>query len=267
MRWFTAQVIDCQDLGADYSLLVLGGCAALEDARPGQFVMLRGNWGRDPILPRPYSILDVDHEEARFLVRRVGRGSRLITAALPGEEITVLGPLGTSFPDPPEAGNEIDLLVAGGCGLPPLYRVAAAAQRSGRGDRVELLYGAKSGEELVLLDRIAGWDLRVETITEDGSGPGEKGLVTDLLVRRLEARRQRCRVMACGPVAMLESVREVARRNGVRCLLSLEAHMACGLGACLGCAVEGKQTPYLHVCSDGPVFDAEVVWPASSDAP
>jgi dihydroorotate dehydrogenase electron transfer subunit len=268
MRWFTAQVIDCRDLGASYSLLVLGRCAALEGSRPGQFVMLRGNWGRDPILPRPYSILDVERDEALFLVRRVGRGSRLIAAAVPGDGFTVLGPLGTSFPDPPAAGSEeIDLLVAGGCGLPPLYRAAAVARRKGVGHRVELLYGARSGEELVLLDRISGWDLRVDTITEDGSGPGGKGLVTDLLERRLAALGQRCRVMACGPVAMLESVRVVARRHRVQCLLSLEAHMACGLGACLGCAVEGKQTPYLHVCRDGPVFDAEAVWPAASDAP
>lgn len=258
MRWFVAPVIDNRDLGADYSLLRLGECQALDESRAGQFVMLRGTWGLDPILPRPYSILNVYRGEAEFLVRRVGRGSRLIAAMRVGDEVSVLGPLGSSFPGP-KVGT-VDLLVAGGCGLPPLYRLAALAHDRGQAESLELLYGARSADALVLADQLAARGLRVHTITDDGSR-GDKGLVTELLQRRIAARRQDCRVMACGPQAMLEEVRGISRAHGVPCLVSLEAHMACGLGACLGCAVEGKKTRYLHVCRDGPVFDAEEVWP------
>jgi dihydroorotate dehydrogenase electron transfer subunit len=258
MQWFTAYVHRNDDLGADYSWITLEGCAALGETRPGQFVMLRGPWGRDPILPRAYSVLAVRGERAEFLVRRVGRGSRLLGAASPGAAITVLGPLGTSFPLP-EPGVT-DLLVAGGCGLPPLHLAATRALEEGR--EVELLLGARRREELVLADRLeALLGARLFSITETAGEGRRGGLVTDLLRERLELQDRRCRVLACGPEAMLRAVREVARSRGVACLLSLEAGMACGLGACLGCAVEARAGGYLHVCKDGPVFEAEEVWP------
>src|SRR5512142_316299 len=99
MRFFSTSVLDCQDLGAGYSWLTLSGCEALAASQPGQFVMLRGPWGRDPLLPRAYSILWVDGDRAEFLVRRVGRGSELLGTLRPGQKVSVLGPLGRGFPD------------------------------------------------------------------------------------------------------------------------------------------------------------------------
>lgn len=259
MEFFAARLESNQDLGGGYALLGLSGCDALEGARPGQFVMLRGAWGRDPILPRAYSILSAEGGAAEFLVRRVGRGSTLLAQMHPGGVLTVLGPLGNAFPLPQP--GLVDLLVAGGCGLPPLHLAARRAATQGQAGQVELLVGARGAAELAptLLDRLGGAGVKVRTITEDGSS-GEKGLVTDLLRRRLEQLPD-ARVMACGPTGMLRGVRELARRCGARCLLSLEAEMACGLGACLGCAVEARDRAYLHVCKDGPVFEAEEVWP------
>lgn len=261
MRWFIAHVAQNEDLGSNYSWLTLEGCEGLGEILPGQFVMLRGSWGRDPILPRAYSVLTVDAGRAEFLVRRVGRGSRLLGAAERGAQVAVLGPLGTSFPEP--SPGTLDLLVAGGCGLPPLYLAARRALE--HGGAVELLLGAKQRAELVLQDRLrALLGDRLSTITEEGEGGG---LVTELLDRRLESRdASALRVLACGPEPMLLAVREVARRHEVPCLLSLEAGMACGLGACLGCAVEAAGEGYLHVCKDGPVFDAEAIWPGDGDA-
>jgi dihydroorotate dehydrogenase electron transfer subunit len=268
-RFFPSQVVENNEVAPNYSLLRVDGCLSLGDARPGQFAMLRGEWGRDPILPRAYSILSVDGDEARFLVRHVGRGSRLLGQAQPGARLTVLGPLGNSFPPP--AANVHDLLVAGGCGLPPLHMAALEAKRAG----AEVLLGARCAEELigVLLDQVRGRDVPLHLITEDGSS-GRRGLVTELLEERLArvASTGEARIMACGPIPMLRAVREVARRRGVSCYLSLEAEMACGLGACLGCAVErrqqkdidvppGSNPDYVHVCADGPVFDAEEIWP------
>ena len=265
MHFISAKVIETQELAAGYSLLRLDGCGALAGARPGQFAMLRGDWGRDPILPRAYSILAVDGQEARFLVRQVGRGSRLLGRCRPGAELTVLGPLGNSFPAP-EPGVR-DLLVAGGCGLPPLHMAALKAREC-----AEVLVGTRRGEDLLrpLLDELQRRQVPVHVATEDGSS-GHHGLVTELLEQRLVAMagsgERQARVFACGPTAMLRAVREVARSHRVSCHLSLEAEMACGLGACLGCAVERPGTSsasggsYAHVCSDGPVFDAEEIWP------
>lgn len=259
MYWFTARVQENHRLAKDFAHLSLQGCQPLVGARPGQFVMMRGAWGRDPILPRAYSVLGVEEDVAQFLIRLVGRGSTLLGGAKPGDVITVLGPLGTFFPEP--ASGMVDLLVAGGCGLPPLYMAARRAQRAGKGSQVELLIGARVREDLVLQDGLAELGIKVSTITEDGSDGSRGGLVTDLLERGLQDRGADCRVFACGPEPMLLAVRDLSRKHGAPCYLSLEANMACGLGACLGCAVPGRDTEYLHVCKDGPVFDAEEVWP------
>jgi dihydroorotate dehydrogenase electron transfer subunit len=220
--------------------------------------MLRGDWGRDPVLPRAYSVLDVQSDVAEFLIRRVGRGSGLLAGLRPDERVTVLGPLGNWFPEP--TPDVTDLLVAGGCGFPPLYLAGRRAADAGQTDRVEVLMGARRQEEIVLLPRLAGRGVQVRTIVEE-PGPNEPGLVTDLLERRLAEGAGPVRILSCGPEGMLRAVRAVARRHEVPCYLSLEAAMACGLGACLGCAVEAAGGGYVHVCSDGPVFDAEEVWP------
>jgi dihydroorotate dehydrogenase electron transfer subunit len=255
MRFFTARLLESQDLGGAFSWLRLAGCSALAASRPGQFVMVRGAWGRDPLLPRAYSVLWASGDEAELLVHRVGRGSNLLAAARPGDAVTVLGPLGSVFP-PPAAG-ELDMLVAGGCGVAPLY---FAARRGERGS-FELLVGARTAAELVLLDRLADAGVVAHVATEDGTR-GMRGLVTDLLGRRLaEGSRRAARILACGPEGMLLAVREVARQHRLPCLLSVEAPMACGVGACLGCAVPARSQPYRYVCQEGPVFDAEEVWP------
>jgi dihydroorotate dehydrogenase electron transfer subunit len=260
-HFLPARVVENIEVAPGYSLLRVDGCQGLRGARPGQFAMLRGEWGRDPILPRAFSILAVDGAEARFLVRHVGRGSRLLGQARRGERMTVLGPLGNSFPAP--ASGAHDLLVAGGCGLPPLQMAALEADRTD----AEVLLGARSSADLVgvLVDQLRRRGVPLHLATEDGS-TGRRGLVTDLLEERLAARSGEpgARIMACGPTPMLRAVRDVARRHDVTCFLSLEAEMACGLGACLGCAVERRdrtQSTYVHVCADGPVFDAEEIWP------
>ena len=85
--------------------------------------------------------------------------------------------------------------------------------------------------------------------------------MTELLARELAMGARGVRILACGPAGMLRETREVARYHKVPCFLSLEAPMACGMGACLGCAVPARDRPFLYVCKDGPVFPAEEVWP------
>ncbi len=262
MRYFDARVIENRSLGGGYFVLRLGGCESLTGSRPGQFVMLRGDWGRDPLLPRPLSLLSVAHEgRADLLVKVVGKGTALMERSPPGSRVSVLGPLGNGFPVP--SADVADLLVAGGVGLPPLFMQAESAGRLGMANGSEMLYGARTSRDLVLLGEIRALGIALRLATEDGS-LGRRGRVTDELEARLDhwraaASPRRLRIMACGPREMLWAVGRIAQSCDIECYLSMEEQMACGIGVCLGCAVAARTRPYLYVCKHGPVFPAAEV--------
>ena len=271
MRYFDARIIENRALGNGYFVLRIGGCDSLAQSRPGQFIMLRGDWGRDPLLPRPVSLLSVAPEgRADLLAKSVGRGTRLLEAAPPGTRVSVLGPLGNSFPDP--TPDRVDLLVAGGVGMPPLFMQAEHAARRGLVDRCEMIYGGRTSRDLVLLGEMRGMGLFTRLATEDGS-VGRRGRVTLRLEARIDHhraanRQQGLRIFACGPREMLWAVARIAEPHGIECYLSMEEQMACGIGVCLGCAVPARSRPFRYVCSDGPVFMASdlVIPPASGHA-
>lgn len=258
MPAFVARVVENRSLAGAAFLLRLDGCEALAASEPGQFAMLRGEWGWDPVTPRAMSVLRVRDGVADFVIKQVGRGTALLRRARAGDRVHVLGPMGVGFPAP--AAGRRDALIAGGVGMPPLYMQAARAAAAGLGGNVTLYYGARSAADLVLLDEIVEMGVRVVAATEDGS-MGVRGRVTDAL--DLDAADA---VMACGPNAMLRGVRDAARARGIACWLSIEESMACAVRACLGCAVaaageRARQRKYLYVCTDGPVFSGEDIWP------
>jgi dihydroorotate dehydrogenase electron transfer subunit len=255
MRYFQAKISENRGLGGGYFVLRLAGCSSLAGAKPGQFVMIRGTWGRDPLLPRAFSLLSVGPGgTADILAKTVGRGTSLLERALPGAEIDILGPLGSSFPEP--QADTIDLLVAGGVGLPPLYMQAALSAERRQVGRLEMIYGGRGAADLVLLRQMEAMGVRLFLTTEDGA-VGTKGLVTRALEARLEHHRGTpVRVMGCGPNGMLWAIARMARAQAVPCFISLEEQMACGIGVCLGCAIPARSRPYRYVCSNGPVFDA-----------
>jgi dihydroorotate dehydrogenase electron transfer subunit len=256
MRYFEAHVAENRQLGGGYFLLSLNGCAALADSAPGQFVMVRGDWERDPLLPRAFSLLSVGADgTAAILAKTVGRGTALLERAQPGTPLSVLGPLGSRFPAP--SAEFTDLLVGGGVGIPPVYMQAESASRRGVAHRSEVLYGGRSTSDLVLLDEMRAFGVGLFLTTDDGSR-GRAGLVTAELEARLDHHGGRAplRVFACGPNAMLWAVARIARDRGVPCFISVEEQMACGIGVCLGCAVPARSRPFRYVCKDGPVFDA-----------
>jgi dihydroorotate dehydrogenase electron transfer subunit len=254
---FVSRVVENRPLGRGGFVLRLDGQGELAQAQPGQFVMVRGDWGRDPLLPRAFSILrTLPDGGCELLVKAVGRGTRLLELAEPGARLSLLGPLGRRFPAP-EAGRT-DLLVAGGVGLAPLLWHAEVARLTG--SEVELFYGARSAADLVLLDQIERAGCVLHLATEDGSR-GLAGLVTAALAARLAigGLGPRPTVLTCGPNPMMRAVVELARAHHLPCLVSVEGEMACGIGACLGCAVpcsDGSR-PFVYACVDGPVFDAD----------
>ena len=271
MRYIDTRIVENRSLGGGYFVLRLGGCESLSGCKPGQFIMLRGDWGRDPLLPRPFSILSAAQEgRVDLLAKTFGRGTLLLEKAPPGTRVSVLGPLGNAFP---ETAPEItDLLVAGGVGLPPLLMQAGAAARRGLAAQNEFFYGGRGARDLVLMAELRGLGIPLHFATEDGS-LGRRGRVTAELEARLEILRKdfpnkRFRVLACGPAAMLEAVAVVADRFGIECFVSFEQRMACGFGVCLGCAVPAHSRPYHYVCKDGPVFlSTDVRWHEPSPTP
>ncbi|WP_456369640.1 dihydroorotate dehydrogenase electron transfer subunit [Thermodesulfatator atlanticus] len=240
-----------EEVAPGYVLLTLAG--DLAPAQPGQFVMLRAWPAFDPLLARPFSIHDAAPGLLKILFQVRGRGTTLLAQKKPGDLIEVLGPLGRGFP---VEENAPALLVAGGIGIAPFLFFAKRLLEVGR--KVVLFYGARGEGDLLCLEEFESLNIPLKISTEDGS-KGAKGLVTDLLQTYLSQDGKGI-VYACGPMPMLSAVAEVARHFNTKAYVSLEAHMACGLGMCLGCTVARKEKGFLHVCSEGPVVPAEAVF-------
>ncbi|MEA2209821.1 MAG: dihydroorotate dehydrogenase electron transfer subunit [Solirubrobacteraceae bacterium] len=222
------------------------------EPRPGQFAMIAAaeRWGggadERPYLARAFSIARRRVGETHFLLEDVGPGTNRLCDLDEGDGLLALGPLGNGF-SPPGARRRA-LLVGGGVGIAPLAILQDTLQADGVDATVLLGFrdaARAQGAALLHGARIA---------TDDGS-VGHHGLLSDLLVAELE-RDSRCEVYACGPAPMLEAVRALCMRADVPAQLALEAGMACGFGACYGCAVPRRGGGFLRVCVDGPVIDA-----------
>jgi dihydroorotate dehydrogenase electron transfer subunit len=148
------------------------------------------------------------------------------------------------------------VLVAGGMGAAPLACAAAALARRGNPARLLLGLASRQGWE-GLLGRMRDLVSGLVLASEDGSA-GQRGLVTDLLRPALEQGGHDA-VLACGPLGMLGAVAAICARHTIPCQVSLEAPMACGVGACLGCAIPVMGGGYARACQEGPVFDARAV--------
>jgi dihydroorotate dehydrogenase electron transfer subunit len=225
-------------------------------SRPGQFVMMQVRSGMDPLLRRPFSICGINGEVVLILYRVVGQGTAILSKMKPGDHFRVLGPLGRGF-EPP-AKDVRPILVAGGMGIAPLIFLSLKLARKDQ----KFLAGYGVSSEVVPLDQMGIVGLSPSLATEDGS-QGFHGRVTDLLESVLSAPDEApFTIFTCGPLPMLKVVRQMALAQHVPCQVSLESHMACGVGACQGCAVKRRPDalkPYAHVCQDGPVFDADLL--------
>jgi dihydroorotate dehydrogenase electron transfer subunit len=179
----------------------------------------------------------------------------------PGEELSVIGPLGHGF-TVPRPGGEIPLLVAGGYGMAAMYLLAERSPQKG----IVFVGGRRRVDILCEKEfQALGWEVRVAT--EDGSH-GEKGLVTQPLVTELRREAPHRKVFACGPTPMLKAVGRIAGDFNVPAELSMDEHMCCGVGVCLTCVIPvkaGDGWEYQRTCTEGPVFDSQaVVWETPS---
>ena len=237
----------------EHYLLTLSAPGIAREVRPGQFVMLRPSAGADPLLPRAFSVYNAEPQPGRIsvLYRVVGRGTERLQLCAAGQPVQTWGPLGNRFSAP--AGRRV-ALVGGGVGVPPLVFLAASLRGSDLD--VTALIGASTSDFLIGVADLERAGAAVQTSTDDGS-LGHHGYVTDLLARYLD--RGDAAIYACGPMPMLAAVDRLVRERGRPAELALEAPMACGVGACLGCTVPRAGGGYARVCTDGPVFPSGAV--------
>ena len=265
MKQVTATIISHTHVGGDFREMALQA-TGLPQAQPGQFANLQVTPGVDPLLRRPLSIYyqDVKRERLHFLYQVVGRGTRLLSRRAVGDELSILAPLGRGFSLEGLNTDSLAILVGGGAGAAPLYFLAEILQQR----KIPTLFflGGPSRESLSFTDKMAnllGGDLVIST--DDGS-LGKPGFVTAALrdfFLRSPGKGPR-HLFACGPDGMLKEVAALAKRTGVPLQVSLEAVMACGFGACLGCVCpvvdkDKKEVEYRRVCTEGPVFSSREV--------
>jgi dihydroorotate dehydrogenase electron transfer subunit len=252
-RGSVCEVLDNERLRRRFYLLKLRAPAVAETCRPGQFIMLRSRSNGWPYLNRPFSVYASDADSTIEIVYKViGRATALMAGLVAGERVDVIGPLGTAFS--PLDDCSLMVAVAGGIGVPPLGFYCK--RYAGVSESTTLVIGAKTGDELLVPVGLMAEGVEIVTFTEDGS-KGRRGLATDGLLSVLEATEadpSSVRIAACGPKQMLYEVYRKAKGAGIACEVSVEEVMACGVGACMSCAIPAASGGFLHACKDGPVM-------------
>lgn len=222
-----------------------------KEAVPGQFVSLYCE-EHSRLLPRPISICEIDKKRSaiRLVYRLAGEGTREFSALQTDDEVKVLGPLGNGFP----LEGEHPIVIGGGIGVPPMLELAKSLSA-----KATIVLGYRD-EQLFLKEQFEDYG-QVEIATDNGA-VGVHGTVVDVLEQKQITGDV---IYACGPKPMLAAVKRYAMEHDIKCYVSMEERMACGIGACLGCVCQTKQEDahsHVHntrVCKDGPVFLAEEV--------
>ncbi|MBO8126315.1 MAG: dihydroorotate dehydrogenase electron transfer subunit [Firmicutes bacterium] len=229
-----------------------------EPVQPGQFCNLRisGN-SHDPLLRRPISISDWDRRlnNLKFVIKKVGRGTKALSRLYPGQKLDLFGPLGRGFPTDHLREGQHALLVGGGVGIPPLLLLAK--KLAAKKVKVTAFLGFRSKNDAFLYEEFARYG-KIKLTSDDGS-LGRCGNVCSLLADCLNQGLAGDSIYACGPLPMLKSLEELAARFPWPAYVSLEQRMACGIGACAACTCRRKDPEpgedwYRLVCTDGPVF-------------
>lgn len=250
-------LLSSERLSASYFRLVLSAPHITAQAKPGQFVMVACGTTLDPLLRRPFSIHRCPGDGSlHLLIKIVGKGSQLLADLAPGTVVDLLGPLGKGF-TPQSALPAV--LVGGGVGIAPLlFFVEHGINDAAFPTPPAVFLGAQTAADIrQLAEEFRQRGCAVTVATDDGS-LGHHGLVTEPLQAALHQYGQ---AYVCGPTPMMAATAALCQSAGIACQVSLEAHMACGLGACLGCTVHAADGGYRHVCKHGPVMPAEeVAW-------
>jgi dihydroorotate dehydrogenase electron transfer subunit len=243
-----------QALCGNYYKLVLQNKSMAAKAKPGQFINIRVDERSDLLLRRPLSIHLVQDGRLEIIYKVVGRGTEKLSQVKVQEKIDVIGPLGHGY----TLTEGKTILVGGGTGVASLAFLAATLKKEFN-QVPTVLIGAKTKDDLLCSAVLENLGCTVKTATDDGS-QGYPGLVTELFREMVAIFSTHPRmVYSCGPLPMLRELSSLCRHFRIPCEVSLEEHMGCGVGACMGCVVKGAKGEYLRVCKEGPVFKSNEV--------
>ena len=227
-----------------YEMRLKGDTSAI--TRPGQFVELSIE---GLFLRRPISVCNYDEGELTLVYKVVGKGTAEMAAMQVGRKVDVLTGLGNGFNADAECQRA--LLVGGGVGVPPLYRLARELLAKGR--EVTVVLGFNTAAELFYEEEFKALGVNLVVATVDGS-KGVKGFVTDAIRESGVAFDY---FYSCGPLPMLKALSQSVATDGE---LSLEERMGCGFGICMGCSIQ-TASGAKRVCKEGPVFKKEeILW-------
>lgn len=211
-------------------------------ARPGEFFMFRTESFRNsPLLSRPFGVCDEDDRGLVFLYEVVGSGTEIMAGLRPGHEVQLLGPLGNGFRMEEAPGKNV-AIVAGGIGLAPLFYLAKKLP-------VKADFYGGFAKDPYFVDEFRPYCQEVVATSFERDG---------ILISQAINTDDYDIIYACGPNGMLKALHDMTASAEIQ--ISMEAHMACGIGACLGCTVESVDGDFLRVCKDGPVFDSREVF-------
>lgn len=232
--------------GAQYFSLVLQHSGSMQSIEPGQFVEVLVEGSREVMLRRPISVHDADEKAGTMtlLIQIVGNGTRKLSALQVGDHLNVVYPLGHGFSI--DAAGDKPLLVGGGAGIAPLLHLSKVL--ASKGVKPTVLLGGRTAGLIPVCDEFHPY-ADVLVATDDGSA-GHHGIVTT----HPAFAQSYSMIYTCGPTPMMKAVARSAAERGLRCEVSLENMMACGVGACLCCVTDTDQG-HRCVCKDGPVFD------------
>ena len=250
------RILERRQYGDKYFSLVLEHGGRMQPVAPGQFVEVLVEGSREVMLRRPISVHDVDEEAGTMtlLVQVVGNGTRKLAELQAGDKLNMVYPLGHGFTvgsaeecrGEQRSAEKKVLLVGGGAGIAPLLHLSKVLKAKGVG--CTILLGGRTAELIPVRDEFEPYG-RLCIATDDGS-LGHKGLV----VEHPAFAEPYDMIYTCGPTPMMKAVARSAAERGIRCEVSLENMMACGVGACL-CCVTDTDEGHRCVCKDGPVFD------------
>ncbi|MDP9101243.1 MAG: dihydroorotate dehydrogenase electron transfer subunit [Actinomycetota bacterium] len=266
-----AEVLTVRRVGAYVAMTVVAPGVA-EQTRPGHFVAIQvGGPEGATILRRAFAICDVKQRgvyggTVEFVFAVHGKGTAWLAARRPQDKLDMVGPLGKPFRLPTHAVTAT--LVGGGYGSAPLLPLATALRE--RGSRVDFVLGAATSDRLFGQLEAKRMASSIAVTTDDGSA-GERGRVSDVLSALLDRTGSEV-VYACGPMAMLHAVSDIALAHDIPSQVAVEESMACGIGVCMTCVLpvigDDGQTRMVRSCVDGPVFLGDRVrWTEAGTVP
>ena len=224
----------------------------IKKARPGQFIHIRTQDGLEPFFRRPFSIYRAK-EYIEILYEVVGPGTGLLASKQKGDNIDVLGPVGTPFSLPPKGTKNV-VMIAGGIGVAPFLFLSDVLKK--QKCALTLLYGGRTGGHVYNMREFKDDGCKVYTATDDGS-VGVKGHVSKLF-SKIDPDPKTTFIYTCGPNLMMASVQAFARKHKLQGEAACEEVMACALGACLGCSIQTTKG-FKTVCCDGPAFNLQEI--------